>query len=148
MNALSRDRRGKRDRHEPLTNARRDDDEDDRWKPRRSLSDAPTAFEMVEETLVHLRELVQIGETQGLRRGITQGRAEALRRDIFEVIDVRGLPADPADRQRIAQEASVALLRQWHRRAITAGSVAEILAEKARPLDEKDEHRDAPTRRR
>ena len=103
---------------------------------------------MVEETLVHLRELVQIGETQGLRRGITQGRAEALRRDIFEVIDVRGLPADPADRQRIAQEASVALLRQWHRRAITAGSVAEILAEKARPLDEKDEHRDAPTRRR
>ena len=105
------------------------DDEDDcrPWDPTGGATHNDS-LEQAKESLDHQRELIRLANKQGFKRGIERGRFETLRITILEVICERGMPLTPPDRARIMTEPSIRRLRSWHHRAITAGSVADILS--------------------
>ncbi len=80
--------------------------------------------------------LESIGEKRGLEQGLAkgrdegrnEGRAEAARGDLLLVLTERGLTPAASERARIEACADVAQLGLWLRRAVTAASVAEVLA--------------------
>ncbi len=80
---------------------------------------------------------IAAGMEKGLEKGLEKGRAEGLaegkRGDLLLVFSERGLPVTAAERARIAACTDVELLSMWVRRAITAGSAAEVLADMPRP---------------
>lgn len=57
-----------------------------------------------------------------------RGRAESKREDLLMVLSERGLPVTDGERARIEKCTDVEQLSLWHRRAITAASVADVLA--------------------
>lgn len=67
-------------------------------------------------------------QTDFARKYYGQGRAEAAREDIYEVLDARGLHLSPENRQSIAACEDLAQLKAWLRAAVTATSVEQLLA--------------------
>jgi len=61
---------------------------------------------------------------QGLAHGILQGRAEA----VLDLLALRGIAVDAADRTRILGEADPAQLGRWLARATTCTAAAELFA--------------------
>jgi hypothetical protein len=74
---------------------------------------------------VIIEDLVKFGIDQGLE----QGRLQATREALLEIIEVRGLKLRPAQRRRVMAETSIARLRALRLRALTARTTAEIIAD-------------------
>ncbi len=72
--------------------------------------------------------LESIGEKRGLEQGRAEGRAETARGALLVVLSERGLGLGDQERARIEACTDVAQLGLWLRRAVTAASVAEVLA--------------------
>ena len=76
--------------------------------------------------------LESIGEKRGLEQGRaegrTEGRAETARGDLLVVLSERGLGPTDEERAHIEACSDVAQLGLWLRRAVTAASVADVLA--------------------
>jgi Uma2 family endonuclease len=66
------------------------------------------------------------GEATGEAKGEARGEAAALRAAILEVFAARDLAVGPGIQAMIADCHDLALLRRWHRQAITAASTAEL----------------------
>lgn len=58
------------------------------------------------------------------------GRENMAREALLEVLQARGFELSPPMRERIKSERSTDLLRLWHRSAVTASSVDEVLAQR------------------
>ena len=67
-------------------------------------------------------------ESIGEKRGLEQGRAEAARSSLLMVLSERGLGPTDEERAHIEACSDVAQLGLWLRRAVTAASVADVLA--------------------
>jgi hypothetical protein len=71
----------------------------------------------------------QEGFASGQQQGLARGRVEALGEAILDILHVRGVVPEPAERACILGEQDPDRLRRWHLRAVTCGSVAELLTE-------------------
>ena len=60
------------------------------------------------------------------RMGREEGRLEALREGILEVLEARFGPLPSALRQRMSAEEDVTKLKSWLRQAVTCGSLTEF----------------------
>jgi predicted transposase YdaD len=94
------------------------------------------AMEAAKVEPVVIEDLVEIGRDMGLEtgraEGIETGRAEgieAARAMLLETIVVRGLSITDAQRERISRERLLERLREWHRGALHADSMAAVLGE-------------------
>ena len=74
-----------------------------------------------------LDEVRAEGEAKGEARGEAQGEVAALRSVILEVFAARGLRVGKDVEALIAGCKDPALLRRWHRQAITAANAAELI---------------------
>jgi len=66
------------------------------------------------------------GVALGRQRGREEGRQEGLIEDLLDVLDVRGLVPTEAQRATIRSCRDIALLKAWHRRALTAVSADAV----------------------
>jgi hypothetical protein len=73
--------------------------------------------------------LESIGEKQGRAEGKIEGKREAL----LMVLEERDLPLTEEQRAHIEACTDIEKLTVWHRRAITAASVDEVLARVTKP---------------
>jgi Uma2 family endonuclease len=71
----------------------------------------------------------QEGFAEGQQQGLARGRAEAMGEAILDILHVRGVVPELAERIRILGEQDPDRLRRWHLRAVTCTSVTELLAE-------------------
>ncbi|GAB2470248.1 hypothetical protein [Streptomyces incanus] len=58
--------------------------------------------------------------------GRAEGAARRAAEDVLEILEVRGISVPEAVRERITGCGDPEILRQWHRRAVTAPTAAEI----------------------
>jgi hypothetical protein len=76
---------------------------------------------------------IALGRDEGIKlgrdEGIKLGRDEGVARSLLTVLDVRGIDVPDATRQRILEETDTVRLERWLKRAVTARSLAEVLAE-------------------
>ncbi len=66
---------------------------------------------------------------EGETKGKLEGEIATLRSSVLEVLALRDLPAGDDVRAAISSCRDVARLKRWHRRAVTAASAADLLAE-------------------
>jgi hypothetical protein len=65
---------------------------------------------------------------KGEAKGRTEGAAEAKAASVITLLEHRGLPVNPALRERVSHCTDLALLERWFRRAITAPTIEEAFA--------------------
>jgi predicted transposase YdaD len=88
----------------------------------RIIEVAPAA----EEPMATVAEqLIQRGKSEGKREGKAEGKAES----VLTILETRGLAVSAEQRARIVHEKDPSELERWLRRAVTAGSVAELFAD-------------------
>ena len=75
----------------------------------------------------------QKGLAKGLAEGEAKGLAKGLAKAVLQVLDARGVRIDDASRQRIQGCLDVATLERWHKRALTATRLSEVLDGPAQP---------------
>jgi hypothetical protein len=63
----------------------------------------------------------------GLAEGEAMGEAKGLVKAVLQVLDARGVRVDDASRYRIQGCMDVATLERWHKRALTATRISEVL---------------------
>ena len=81
-----------------------------------------------------LRELLEErGSAKGLAKGLAEGLARGKQGDLLLIFSERGLPVTAEERALISACTDVEQLSAWLRRAITAGSAAEVLATPVSP---------------
>ncbi len=68
------------------------------------------------------------GRVEGKAEGENRGRTETLRESILDIFAARGLAAGEDVRAAIAACRDPAVLKRWHRQAVTAASAADLLA--------------------
>lgn len=61
-----------------------------------------------------------------------EGRAEALAKFVLTVLEVRGIAVPAAARKRILAEKNLQQLERWHKKAIVAKSLEEVLGGRRR----------------
>jgi len=66
------------------------------------------------------------GVALGRQRGREEGRQEGRIEDLLDVLEVRGLAPTDAQRATITSCRDIALLKSWHRRALTAESADAV----------------------
>jgi predicted transposase YdaD len=71
--------------------------------------------------------LKEQGREQGLAEGEARGEARGLAKAVLQVLDARGVRMDDASHQRIQGCMDVATLERWHKRALTATRLSEVL---------------------
>jgi len=71
--------------------------------------------------------LKEQGRQEGEARGEARGEAKGLAKAVLQVLDARGVRMDDASRQRIQGCMDVATLERWHKRALTATRLSEVL---------------------
>jgi hypothetical protein len=69
------------------------------------------------------------GEARGRAEGEARGRAEGEARTLLKLLRLRGFAVDEATAERILTTTEVATLDRWVERALSARSVAEVLAD-------------------
>ncbi len=73
------------------------------------------------------------GEARGRAAAEARGQIEALRESVLGIFAARGIAAGDDVRAAVAACDNPALLKRWHRQAVTAAEAAEILAASSRP---------------
>ncbi len=76
----------------------------------------------------HGYESLDAVRTEGEAKGRTEGEIEALRKSILDVFAARGLALDDDVRAAIASCREAAVLKRWHRLAVTVETAGEILS--------------------
>jgi len=84
------------------------------------------AMEAAKMEPVVIEDLVRIGEDLGIERGRAEG-IEAAREMLLETLAARGLEPTAAERMRFEGESSLDHLRAWHRAALRAESMADVI---------------------
>ena len=75
-----------------------------------------------------LAEGKEEGKAEGLAKGLAEGEAKGLAEALLRVLEGRGLPISPAQRETLLACADVRLLERWIDGAIGARSVEELIA--------------------
>jgi predicted transposase YdaD len=89
-----------------------------------SVMDAQHAEELMRS---YGEELIEQGRQQGLQQGLARGRAEG----VLRILAARGVQVADEARQRILTCTDVATLDDWFDRALTASTLADVLADPA-----------------
>ncbi|MGC0376138.1 hypothetical protein [Streptomyces sp. SAI-229] len=63
---------------------------------------------------------------EGRAEGRAQGAVRRAAEDVLDILEVRGIDIPDAVRERVTDCDDLEILRQWHRRAVTAPTAAEI----------------------
>ncbi len=90
-----------------------------------SVVDAQRAEELMRS---YGEELIEQGMQQGLARGRAEGRAEG----VLRILAARGVHVSAEARQRILTCTDMATLDRWFDQALTASTLADVLAEPSR----------------
>lgn len=99
--------------------------------PVAALYDRETAHEVVLRNLLQRQGYSSLDEVKD--SGRAEGEARTLKADILDVLEARGLAVDDDFRAAVDSCNDQTVLRRWHRQAVTADSVAEILGSDGGP---------------
>jgi hypothetical protein len=85
---------------------------------------AKKAFEMHPQT----EKLMSSWQRGSFEKGQAEGSARSRAADVLDVLDARGLPVTPEQRERILGSSDLEQLKTWLRRAVTAAATDELFA--------------------
>lgn len=91
------------------------------------MRDVLHSFMEAERAEAFMRTMADVLKEQGRRQGVAEGEAKGLVKAVLQVLDAQGVPVDDASRQRIQGCMDVATLECWHKRALTATRISEVL---------------------
>ncbi|HEY0096562.1 MAG TPA: Rpn family recombination-promoting nuclease/putative transposase, partial [Archangium sp.] len=94
-----------------------------------SVVDAQRAEELMRS---YGEELIEQGMQQGLARGRAEGRAKGHAEAVLRILAARGVHVPAEARQRILTCTDLATLDRWFDQALTASTLADVLAEPTR----------------
>jgi predicted transposase YdaD len=74
----------------------------------------------------HFNEGKAEGKAEGLAEGLAEGEAKGLAEAVLLVLEERGIPVSPDDRQRILACTDIHRLNGWVGRAARVGNATEL----------------------
>jgi hypothetical protein len=112
-----------------------------------TLRKQPRRTPKEQEFIVAMHKSWEDARTEARAEGRAEGRAEARADDVLTVLRVRGIAVSEAARKRILTQKDLQLLERWHKKAIVATSLREVIADRTEDRSSKTSRSVAPKER-